>query len=291
MKTLSCNVFITALLLTSVSAVAEDVDITRDLAADATVTVINVAGEIEIKTWGRNEVHLTGRIEKYAELQVTENDQGIHFEVRQESNRSYSDESELYLMIPVTANIVASGVSADVLVKDSGAQSISVDTVSGDVEVYADVERLDLTSVSGDVEFEGSAIRTKAESVSGDVQIIGTSGEIHMSTVSGDADLEGGAYDRAKFETVSGTITASLSMLDGGRLVAESMSGDVVLRLPAAQAGEYRAQSFSGDIRSAFGRAESAEFGPGSHLKHVNGNSGTVIRAESFSGDVHIGHQ
>ena len=69
------------------------------------------------------------------------------------------------------------------------------------------------------------------------------------------------------------------------------MSGDVTLVLPKSQTGEFNIQSFSGDISTDFGEVKHESFGPGSHLKHVSGNSGTTIRVESFSGDIHIGHK
>ena len=69
------------------------------------------------------------------------------------------------------------------------------------------------------------------------------------------------------------------------------MSGDVTLKLPESQSAEFSAQSFSGDIDSRFGQAKNEKFGPGSQLKYSAGNSGTVIRVESFSGDIDIGHK
>jgi hypothetical protein len=69
------------------------------------------------------------------------------------------------------------------------------------------------------------------------------------------------------------------------------MNGDVDLFLPESQTGAFNAQSFSGDISSYFGEVKNESFGPGSHLKHVSGDSGTVFRVETFSGDIHIGHK
>jgi hypothetical protein len=120
--------------------------------------------------------------------------------------------------------------------------------------------------------------------------VAGVSGEVVVSTVSGDAVLDAGLIGHGKFETVSGTLELSLQVEDGGRLIVEAMSGDVILSLPATQTGEFRAQSFSGTIKSEFGTVERRGSGPGTHLGHVAGNSGTIIRVESFSGDIRIGH-
>lgn len=275
----------------TVSALAEELDITRSIPADGTVTVINVAGEIEISTWDRAEVHLTGHTGQNAELEISTNDRGIHFEVRQLKDRNRSDESVLNLVVPVGASIIAESVSADITIDGSRGDRIDAESVSGDIEVRAQSDRVELSSVSGDVIFSGSAARSLAETVSGDVEFSGVSGEVTFNTVSGDARLDAGRVSVGKFETVSGSLELAMEVAENGRVSVEAMSGDVKLDLPAGQTGEFRAQSFSGDIRSRFGQVERGDFGPGSHLRYTEGNSGAKIRVESFSGDVNIGHR
>ena len=275
--------------LVSAAALAEPLDLRRDVAADATVTVVNIAGEIEISTWDRNEVHLTGHTGDNSELEISENDQGIRFEVQKMKGIGRMGASVLTLVVPATANIIAESVSADITVAGSRGGRITAESVSGDLSVEGQAERADLSSVSGDIEFRGSATRNAFETVSGDIDVAGVSGEVALSTVSGDAVLEATSLSHGKFETVSGTLELSLQVQDGGRLTIEAMSGDVTLSLAAAQTGEFRAQSFSGTIESDFGTVERGGMGPGSHLNHVAGNSGSMIRVESFSGDIHIG--
>lgn len=274
----------------SAAAMAEPLDLRRNIAADATVTVVNIAGEIEISTWDRNEVHLTGHTGDNAELEISENEQGIRFEVRELREEGRLGASVLTLVVPVRANLIAESVSADIRIADSRGSHISAESVSGDLRVEVETERADLSSVSGDIEFRGLATRSAVETVSGDIDVTGVSGEVVVSTVSGDAVLDAGSIGHGKFETVSGTLELSLQVDNGGRLAVEAMSGDVTLSLPATQTGEFRAQSFSGTIRSEFGSVERRGVGPGSHLNHVSGSSGTTIRVESFSGDIHIAH-
>lgn len=274
--------------LLSATALAEPLDLRRDLAPDATVTVVNVSGEIDISTWDRNEVHLTGHTGDNSELEVSENQQGIRFEVRELKRKGRMGASVLTLVIPATANIIAESVNADITVAGSRAGRITAESVSGDLVIEGETEWADLSSVSGDIEFRGSATRNAIETVSGDIDVAGVSGEVALSTVSGDAVLVATSLSHGKFETVSGTLELSLQVEDGGRLSVEAMSGDVTVALPATQTGEFRAQSFSGEIRTGFGTVERGGMGPGSHLSHVAGNSGTMIRVESFSGDIHI---
>jgi DUF4097 and DUF4098 domain-containing protein YvlB len=274
--------------LLSATVLAEPLDLRRDLAADATVTVVNVAGEIDISTWDRNEVHLTGHTGDNSELEVSENDQGIRFEVRELKRNGRMGASILTLVVPAAASIIAESVSADITISGSRGGRITAESVSGDLVIEGKTEWADLSSVSGDIEFRGSATRNAIETVSGDIDVAGISGEMALSTVSGDGVLAAKSLTHGKFETVSGTLELSLQVEDGGRLSVEAMSGDVTVTLPATQTGEFRAQSFSGTIKTGFGTVEHGGMGPGSHLNHVVGSSGTMIRVESFSGDIHI---
>ncbi len=279
-----------ALVLVCQPLWAEEIEVSRDVAPDARVEVSNVAGEIDISVWDRNEVRLTGRLGQNQELETLEFSSGIRFEVSHIDNDDNYDETFLKLVVPSGASIVAEGISADIIVKGLNGGSVSAESVSGDVEVEAEVERVELSSVSGDVEFRGLAGRGSFETVSGDIVAHGISGEVSISTVSGDASLEAGMLERGQFETVSGNLELSLSLAAAGRVTAEAMSGDVQLTLPADQEGEFQVQTFSGDIRSVFGEAEDESFGPGSRLRHVEGSSGAQFRIESFSGDIRIGH-
>jgi DUF4097 and DUF4098 domain-containing protein YvlB len=278
-------------VLPAVAVAAETVEERRVMARDGTVSVSNVAGEVEISAWDQAEVKLVAKLGSGQELKIDEHSQGIRFEVVNADDEDDYDEASLQLVVPEGASIVAEGVSADITVRGTQGESVVAETVSGDVDVEAGPSRIELSSVSGDVRFAGSASRTAVESVSGDIDLEGVSGEVNISTVSGDANLKAGSIDRGQFQTVSGTMKLALAVADGGRLTVESMNGDVMLYLPQDQQGEFSAQTFSGDIDSAWGDIRQESFGPGSQLKHVEGESGTQIRVESFSGDISIGRR
>jgi DUF4097 and DUF4098 domain-containing protein YvlB len=291
MRNLRSTMLFCAVAMLPAGVLAEALDETRSVAADATISVNNVAGEIEISTWDNDEVRLTGTLGNNQELEITENAQGIHIEVRQVEDSDEYDESELILVIPAGASVVAVGVSADISITESRGAGISAESVSGDITIEAETGRVELSSVSGDVEFEGTSARTSVETVSGDIGLEGVTGEVTISTVSGDAQLTAGSVSEGNFDTVSGTLDLEMSVADGGRVIVEGMNGDVKLLLPASQSGAFKAQSFSGDISSDFGPVKHQKFGPGSHLKHSTGDSGASIRVETFSGDIHIGHK
>ena len=271
------------------AALAEEIDSTHEIPADGLVQVENLAGSVEFRTWDKAEVRITGRVAddvEKVEIETTSN--GLRVEVRNKRNQRRVDPTHLELTVPVGASIEAEGVSADLMVEGSRGETIMLNTVSGDVEVEAESQRVELASVSGDVDFEGLAGRIKVESVSGDLSLEGIEGEVEASTVSGDMSVRGGVIDRARFESVSGDIMVALALADDGRLAGDSMSGNFRLRLPAGQEASFTAQSYSGNIQSDFGEVENVSRGPGSTLKTQLGENGARIRLETFSGDITI---
>ena len=281
-----------ALLFPLTGLSGQDVDETRDMAADGHVLVENLAGSVAVTVWDKAMVEIKGTLGDYVEtIDISATANGIQVRVRNKPDSRNTDDTDLYLRIPSGASIEVETVSADIDIDGVEGESVVLNTVSGDVEANASPRRLEIQSVSGDVEFEGSVSRSSVETVSGEISMIGVDGEIAVSTVSGDVSLIAQEIERGRFESVSGDLKLDLVVSDGGRVACDSMSGDLILRLPAKQEAEFAAQTFSGDIRSDFGEAVSVSKGPGSVLEYQEGRNGASIRLESFSGDIDIRRQ
>ncbi|MCP4047479.1 MAG: DUF4097 domain-containing protein [Gammaproteobacteria bacterium] len=285
------RITVASLILASACAFAgQSVDESWNIDADASVSIENLAGKIVIEGWNRNEARLTGELgDSVEELEISASDSSLRINVANRNSRNI-DNTELKLMVPEGVSIDASAVSADIDVSGMDNEKLTASSVSGDVAVDVTSQRVSIESVSGDVEFRGRTTRISAESVSGDLELSGISGEISVSAVSGDMELHSGLIDSGKLETVSGDITLTGELSGNSRLTVESMSGDVHIGLPADQSGLFKAESFSGRITTDFGSVDHAKHGPGSHLKHVAGDSGAEIRVESFSGNIKLKH-
>jgi DUF4097 and DUF4098 domain-containing protein YvlB len=268
----------------------QDIEKTLDIPPDGIIMVDNTAGMIEFDTWdNKNQVQVRGEAgDAVEEIEITSNSKGVQIRVHNRKATRNTDDTDLYLRIPATVSIEANGVSTDITVTGSRGESITLETVSGDLEVEASPQRIELHSVSGDVEFSGETKRSTVETVSGEITIVGAGGEVSLSTVSGDVTLEGGALTRGRFESVSGDLNLELDLDDGGRLSCDSMSGDVNLLLPSSQKAEFTAQSYSGGIQTDFGESSSVSEGPGVMLEHRQGDNGAQVRLETFSGDITI---
>ena len=289
---IAASVCLIALMFPVAGSCGDEIDQTIEMPASGLVQVDNLAGTIEFSTWDRSEVQISGEAgDNVEEVEFSSSTKGVQIRVRNEKNTRRVDGTDLHLRIPEKASIEAESVSADISVSGSSGDNITLNTVSGDLEVEASPARIELSSVSGDIELDGEIMRSGVESVSGDITVVGVAGEINVSTVSGDVSLEAGDVSRGRFESVSGELTLELAIEDGGRLNCDSMSGDLNLSLPASQQADFAAQSYSGDINTDFGKAVSVSRGPGTMLEHREGDNGAQIRIETFSGDISIRSQ
>ena len=273
---------------------AQPIDAKHAASATARVEINNVRGRVDVRGTDGNEVTVQGSLGEGSKLSFTGSNE--HLVIRIESEKENwswwggngpQEDTVLTVAVPRAALLDVNTVSADVGIEGiAGARELEAETVSGDLRVRADADRVELASVSGDVELDGSARTISVETVSGDVEARRVSGRIDAESVSGRIVLEAGTVDELNAATVSGDVELRAGALGTGRIKVESMSGEVELSIPADASARIDAVSFSGTITSDFGTVEEEEHGPGSSLKAVAGKGGAQITLESFSGDV-----
>ena len=292
MKALYC---LAALLVAAPAFAQTAINETRPLAADGRVSIENLKGRVQIRTWDRNEVRITGSLGRgVEELEIHGGGAALSIEVRYPDNGWRRDDdtgpTRLDVMLPRTASVDVETVSADIDVAGTAGMQLELESVSGDVLVRGSKTRqVRLESVSGTVDAEVETRDVAAESVSGDVRLAGRiGGRVQIGAVSGNLVLTTGTVERLSVETVSGNAKLDTALAAGGRIDAESVSGDVDLTLPKATSARLQVESFSGTIRSPVGKVETEEFGPGSHLDARFGSGNGEISLESFSGNVRI---
>lgn len=281
-----------ALTLLASGVHAESVDLERDMAPDARLTVENTSGEVIVRGWSESRLSVQGDVDDRAELELREVGDGFLIKVRSRARRGHSAEADLQIRLPRGAALAVETVSADVDVSDMDNDSLRLLSVSGNVNTDVTTAHADIQTVSGDVELRGQMERLKLQTVSGDVRAARVARELDATTVSGDFTLRGGELRNVQMESVSGELMLESGLASGGRLVAQSMSGNVVLKMPDDLSARIQAASFSGDIASEFGDSRSDDRrdrrGARQRLDVSLGGGDAEINVETFSGDVRI---
>lgn len=269
---------------------ARPIDERRPLKADARVSVSNVAGQIEVEAWDRNEMHLTGSLaEDVEKLEITGSESSLKIVVKlpersKHKHSNHDGDTVLHLRLPAGATLDAEGVSADVSVRGLRGP-VEAKSVSGDIHVEVGSKRVKAGSVSGDVTVQApAATDTRASSVSGDVTVRAASGEVRGESVSGDVSVQAGELKRLHLESVSGDLEIVGELTSDSEVSVETLSGDVTLTLPKLPDCDLDMETFSGELESAFAP------GPASGAKefHRDGAGKGRIKLNSFSGDIEL---
>jgi len=287
-----------ALALAQVAHADSPIEKNVPINADGRLEVNNVRGEVDIRTWDRNELELRGNLGSGSTLEVSGSGASVSVEVKTpDSGRSWfwggngpREDTRLEIRVPKGISPGVHVVSADVTIDGlDGGREVEVESVSGDIRLGSRAQRWELHSVSGDIHASGSAQRGSFETVSGDIHAEGVSGDISAESVSGDAHVDTSApISEFKGNSVSGNITITGALAARGRIKIESMSGDVQVSLRGEPSASIEAETFSGSVNSDFGRVDREEFGPGERLRTRVGGGEGDIDLKSFSGDVTI---
>lgn len=285
-----------AALLLAPMAWADEQPVDKRAPADpqGEVEVSNVAGNVSISGWDRNEVHVSGTLgEDIERLEfVSEPKRTIIRVKHKESNRRHSDsDAQLSIRVPTASRLSVSTVSAEIsITRITGEQRLQ--SVSGDVSSEIAGEDVEAKTVSGGVVLrgEGKANVVTVTTVSGDAQVRRAAGEILANSVSGSLNLDLEQITRARVRTTSGDIALEGPLARDARVDAETISGELVLDFKMPLNAEFEIESFSGEIKNCFGpKAEpQSEYGPGRELDFKQGTGSARVRVQSMSGDIQL---
>lgn len=262
----------------------------RPLAADGTVEIEIISGEITVVGWSGTNVEITGTIESgVEELEISSG--GNRLSISAELERRTRNNGSVYLTIkmPSTANLDVETVSAGISVEGVRGE-LELESVSGNVEISGETRSLEAASVSGNVIVVSIAGRSELESVSGNVIIRSSTGRVDASVVSGHVEIEGGTLDMLDAESVSGSISCTARPTENGRFNVETMSGTIEMSISPDWNADYYVETYSGAIRNSIGPEpkRTDKYAPGKELRFSTGSGGARVTIESFSGSVRL---
>ncbi len=293
MKTLSPGLLLTlSSLLSAAAFAAEDINETKDAAADGTVEISNVSGSVEVQGWSRKQVEITGELGSDVDELIFERDgNDIFIKVKVPRHHGRRIASDLVIKVPEASSLEINTVSADIEVDNvEGEQEL--ESVSGDIETDAHAEDIDVSSVSGDVIIVGDKkpMRSRLNSVSGDIEADSLSGEIEAETVSGDVEIVNGAFSRALAHSVNGEIVFHAQLLNDGRLDVETINGEVDIDFAGDISARFDIETFNGEIRNCFGpeSERTSRYAPGRELMFSEGGGSGRVTIQTLNGDIRI---
>jgi DUF4097 and DUF4098 domain-containing protein YvlB len=242
---------------------AEEQDVVREefhqsypLAANGRVSLSNIAGEIHVVGWDRNEVKIDAVKKAYRQERLAE----ARIEVE-----ASSDLVRIKTKYPERSGNFYIGPGGG---RDRGESAAWV-------EYMLNVPR--------------GATLADIQSVSGKVILVGVTGDMKAASVSGDVKAEKLASQSARLSSVSGEVNATLERTaEGQQIDLSSVSGEVALTLASDANASVKASSVSGSVRNTFGLPVRVGQYVGRDFAGQIGNGGARIKLNTVSGSVEL---
>ncbi len=278
------------------------IDTVVSFSANGTVELSLVAGAIKLSTWDRNQVRVVASTEGEASLHFDANSSHVSLEESRSSWRSdrHDDwrngngdrERATYdVTVPTGSRATLSAVSGTI--DASGIHgSLEVNNVSGSVDVRDVGSSVSVEGVSGRITVANIGNDARVQNVSGRISVTGVGGTVSAETVSGSIVLAGLRGDRVHATSVSGSIDFTGTVGPSARYEFETHSGRTELRLASNANAAISVETFSGGVSNDYPGAVRRRNGDSgddqTNFDYVIGRGEGRVRAETFSGTVHI---
>ena len=287
MKSLSV---IIALTLATTALADDEINKTIDADSNSAIRVTNVAGDVEIEGWSRDEVEVEAELGSGVEELIFERDgKEIRIEVKGKKDNSRNISADLVIKVPKGSSLEVGTVSADIVV-DGVEGRMRLQSVSGDVETSVFGEDINAESVSGDVDLSGKdlEIRVQAKTVSGDIELENLKGVVDATAVSGDLTVTSGNFSEAKLNTVNGDIIYQAGLYGESRMDVETVNGSVDILFDGDVSARFDVETFNGDVDNCFGpkSERTSKYAPGRELKFTEGGGNGRVVIRTLNGDL-----
>jgi DUF4097 and DUF4098 domain-containing protein YvlB len=279
---------------------------TETLPKDGRVILINVSGDVDVRSAKEDVVRIEAlkRSQAGSEAKAKENAAQVTIEVVREGpalrietkypktkkfwgNDSLNVSVDYQVTVPEKASVDVHNISGDAVIAGIGG-TLKAEVVSGSLEVRGATAGCDAKVTSGDL---------KVHDVVGDVYLTNTSGEIIAARIKGsvEAGVVSGSLDISEVtearnlsgQTVSGDCNFQAKILPGARVNLKTHSGDIRLTLPADTGFELDASCFSGSIESDFPVTAIGKISA-NKVSGTVGGGGANVTLKAFSGNIEL---
>lgn len=195
----------------------------------------------------------------------------------------------LEIRVPARARVWAKAGNATI--EATGVTGgLDLNIVGGSIRVSASPRECNIESMDGAVSVEGDPSWLRIKTAAGDITTRGSSEDVALTTVSGTIRVGAGKFDRARFESVTGSIEFAGNPVRAGSLTFDSHSGRIDLRLDPTQGLDIEATSVAGSIENALTkkRPQPGRDGRGQELTTFTGQAEARITVRTFKGTIRL---
>jgi DUF4097 and DUF4098 domain-containing protein YvlB len=256
------------------------------LGMDGALRIGNMVGSVVVHGWNKDTVLVRGTLAPGDQFFMGGGYTGAKMFVESANDRNPKP-TRLEVWVPARVRLWVKTATANIDVSDvTGGLDLYV--VSGTIDVAGNPSELNAEAIDGDIHVTGSPPWLRAKTATGAVTFQGTSADAALSTVSGPIKVNGGVFERAKLETVTGPITFAGRLDRSGSFDFDTHSGIVDIAIPENSDASFSVVTIAGSIANKLSRNApiAGRFGRGAELTMDVGRGGAKVSVRSFKGPV-----
>jgi len=286
-------IFATMLLVVSSQLPAQrSVEMRRAVTPTASIRIMGSFADLRIRGWDKDSVAITGTIPADARFNGgflsadKTSSPGAKFYLETASG---VPAGKLELRVPAGARVWAKSGSATIDVEGvSGGLDLNI--IGGSVVVRGRPHDVVVESMDGNVSMDGTPSYLRLKTATGDIAVTGGGEDAGLTTISGSIRVAAGRFERARMESVTGTVVFGAEIAPGGALDVDTHSGAIDLLVPRTMSADYDIATVSGTIENTLTNrpAVPGREGRGQEIGFTTGTGGARVYVRSFKGNVRV---
>jgi DUF4097 and DUF4098 domain-containing protein YvlB len=253
----------------------------------ARLLVNNYAGDVIIRTWDKDAVHVTARHQTRITVNIRPTTGGLA--VSSSASRGPQGSVDYEITAPAWMPVRVEGTYNFVTI--DGAQSeVFANTVRGDVTIKGGSGIVTAKSVEGEVRVEGARGKVNVSSVNEKIVITDTSGEITAESINGGVTMTGIDSKSVDVSTVNGDIVYEGKIADGGHYSFGTHNGNLLLGVPDVVNATFTIRTYQGSFSTdlALEGVSRADVQRGRRVTTALGNGSADVTLETFGGSIRL---
>ena len=251
----------------------------------ARLIVNNFAGDVVVRAWDKDSVHVVARHQSRVRVSVRQTGGGVSVS---SSGSGAPGSVDYEISAPAWMPVKIEGTYTVVTVDGTRAE-VSATSVRGDVTIKGGTTVV-ARSVEGEVDVSNVHGKLTVSSVNEKIRIADSSGDIAAETVNGGISMTGIDSKNVDATTVNGNITFEGRLADDGRYAFGTHNGDVALGLSEKANATFTIRTYQGSVKSDF---TLEGFNPrdaqrGRRIVATLGSGSADVNLETFGGTIRL---
>jgi hypothetical protein len=256
------------------------------LGMEGALRIVNMVGSVVVHGWNKDTVLVRGSLGAGDKFFAGGGYTGAKMFVESENDRDPKP-ARLEVWVPARVRLWIKTATANIDVNDvTGGLDLYV--VSGTITVTGNPHELNAEAIDGDIHVAGSPSWLRAKTATGSITFQGASSDVGLSTVSGPIKVDGGIFERAKLETVTGSIIFGGKLDRSGTFDFDTHSGSVDIAIPERTPVSVSVVTIAGTIVNNLSKKTPipGRFGRGAELTMDLSDGGAKMSIRTFKGPV-----